>query len=294
MITSQRWTPSFPRTRRRPPAPTQIVAVDCPGTTLAAAPCSSKRVKLVCRRGAKASPPRPPLLLRPRNEHLTRQAPASRPPAVARLAAIAEDQWGLLTRQHAQAAGIARATLRTPDRRVDSRTRGLRRVSPRRSTHSRPHAAAGGVAATRARRSPLATDPPARGGLAPLRRVHVRRLATFPPIAMSSPSPRDASRGARTSDSTSGPGAQESGSSFGACPSRDHPGSPPISSSTTKIPRPSPTSSRTRSARCTTTQAPSPRHSVPMPPALAYDGATASRSSSGSWGSSGTRTQISG
>lgn len=35
----------------------------------------------------------------------------SRPPAVARLAVIAEDQWGLLTRQHAQAAGIARATL---------------------------------------------------------------------------------------------------------------------------------------------------------------------------------------
>jgi hypothetical protein len=50
---------SFPRTRRRPPAPTQIVAVDCPGTTLAAAPVLKQRTKLVCRREAKTSPPRP-------------------------------------------------------------------------------------------------------------------------------------------------------------------------------------------------------------------------------------------
>jgi hypothetical protein len=35
----------------------------------------------------------------------------SRPSAIARLAVIAEDQWGLLTRQQAQAAGIARATI---------------------------------------------------------------------------------------------------------------------------------------------------------------------------------------
>ncbi|MGO9789112.1 MAG: type IV toxin-antitoxin system AbiEi family antitoxin domain-containing protein [Solirubrobacteraceae bacterium] len=35
----------------------------------------------------------------------------ARPSAMARLAVIAEDQWGLLTRQQAQAAGIARATL---------------------------------------------------------------------------------------------------------------------------------------------------------------------------------------
>jgi hypothetical protein len=35
----------------------------------------------------------------------------ARRPAVARLAVIAEDQWGLLTRQQAQATGIARATL---------------------------------------------------------------------------------------------------------------------------------------------------------------------------------------
>jgi hypothetical protein len=35
----------------------------------------------------------------------------SRPSAIARLAVVAEDQWGLITRQEAQAAGIARATL---------------------------------------------------------------------------------------------------------------------------------------------------------------------------------------
>src|ERR1700752_1045394 len=34
-----------------------------------------------------------------------------RPPAVARLAAVAEDRWGLLTRQQAQLAGVVRATL---------------------------------------------------------------------------------------------------------------------------------------------------------------------------------------
>ena len=57
-----------------PEAPSSAHANRSPWTALARHspphPSASKRVKLVCRPGAKASPPRPPLLIRPRNEHL--------------------------------------------------------------------------------------------------------------------------------------------------------------------------------------------------------------------------------
>ena len=59
------------------------------------------------------------------------QGHMTRPSAIGRLAVIAEDQWGLLTRQQAQATGIARATLErmTANALLERVSRGVYRLA---------------------------------------------------------------------------------------------------------------------------------------------------------------------